>query len=450
MAYPSEIERRRLERFPEQIAVETSTRASRSQTSVVRSSSRCAEPPAAWAWRSAVRAVVSGVRTAGSRGTARHRAGVLAGQVDAAAHELLEYGARPRTRVDRPRTESITSRARAPGLPELLGYQSFDSATAAALEPWLGERAVEHDAPSVLLALATEHLHARRIIRPSLERLLRLMATARAAAHARIEAALTDQLAPDRRVELDALLVAPAGGRSELALLKERAGRVGVAELRRQVERYRRLLELRADRIDLGSLAPARRRQLVAAGMRMTAQAIARLEPARRYPLILAVLAELYLERGDELLDLFEKLLRYADTAPAAASTSSVRRLPANATSLRRSRASSHGSSSSRPRQGSCRWTASSARSVLTRARRGRGPRRRATAARSAAARRPARKPQLPAAPVLDLLRRLSWTPRPPTADCSKRSRRRSAGSTHAAGRRIARRSAEGVANLGA
>ncbi|MGH2701543.1 MAG: hypothetical protein ACRDJ2_07175 [Actinomycetota bacterium] len=40
------------------------------------------------------------------------------------------------------------------------------------------------------------------------------------------------------------LLVAPAGGRSELALLKERTGRVGVAELRRQVGRYRCLLEL--------------------------------------------------------------------------------------------------------------------------------------------------------------------------------------------------------------
>lgn len=45
----------------------------------------------------------------------------------------------------------------------------------------------------------------------------------------------------------------------------------------------------------------------------MTAQAIGRLEPARRHPLILALLAELYLERGDELLDLFDKLLRYAD-----------------------------------------------------------------------------------------------------------------------------------------
>ena len=74
----------------------------------------------------------------------------------------------------------------------------------------------------MLLALACEHLHARRILRPSLDRLLRLIATARATAHVRIEAGLADQLA-GRRAELDALLIAPAGGRSELALLRERA-----------------------------------------------------------------------------------------------------------------------------------------------------------------------------------------------------------------------------------
>jgi hypothetical protein len=57
---------------------------------------------------------------------------------------------------------------------------------------------VERDAPSVLFALASEHLHTRT-----------------------------------------RCSFAPAGGRSVLALLKERAGCVGVAELRREVERYR-------------------------------------------------------------------------------------------------------------------------------------------------------------------------------------------------------------------
>jgi hypothetical protein len=286
VAYPSDAERRRLESFPEQIAVED-LRACFALSD--------ADLELVFAQRGAANRLGLAVQLCALRflgfvpqdlaGLPSTALDFLAGQVDAAAHELLEYGARPRTRVDH------LARVR-----EHLGYRTFDSAAAAALEPWICERAAEHDAPGVLLALTSEHLHARKIIRPSLDRLLRLIAAARAAAHIRIEAAVVDQLAPERRAELDALLVAPAGGRSELALLKERAGRVGVGELRRQVQRYRRLLELGADRIDLGSLAPARRRRLVAAGTRMTAQAIGRLEPARRHPLILAMLAELYLE----------------------------------------------------------------------------------------------------------------------------------------------------------
>ncbi len=82
----------------------------------------------------------------------------LAGQVDAATHELLEYGAWPRTRVDH------LARVR-----EHLDYEVFDGAASVALSGWLCERAVEHDAPSVLLTVACEHLHARRILRPSLD-----------------------------------------------------------------------------------------------------------------------------------------------------------------------------------------------------------------------------------------------------------------------------------------
>lgn len=270
MAYPSDAERRRLECFPEQIAVED-LRACFALSDVDRA---LVFAPRGAANRLGLAVQLCALRFLGFvpqdlAGLPAAALNFLAGQVDAAAYELLEYGARPRTRVDH------LARVR-----EHLGYRTFDRAAAAALEPWLGERAVEHDAPSVLLALATEHLHLRKIIRPSLDGLLRLIATARAAAYTRIDAAVGDQLAPERRAELDALLIAPAGGRSELALLEERAGRVGVAELGRQVGRYRRLLELGADRIDLGSLAPARRRQVVAAGTRMTAQAIARLEPA--------------------------------------------------------------------------------------------------------------------------------------------------------------------------
>ena len=99
MAYPSEVERRRLERFPEQIAVE--------------------DLRACFALSDADRDLVFEQRGASSRlGLAVQLCALrflglvpedlaslpgpalefVAGQVDAAAHELLEYGARGRAR----------------------------------------------------------------------------------------------------------------------------------------------------------------------------------------------------------------------------------------------------------------------------------------------------------------------------------------------------------------
>ncbi|MEJ7894616.1 MAG: Tn3 family transposase, partial [Solirubrobacteraceae bacterium] len=105
-----------------------------------------------------------------------------------------------------------------------------------------------------------------------------------------------------------------AGGcPSDLADLRGRAGRAGVRECLAQVDRYRRLVELGAVEIDVSALPPARRRALEALGRRMTAQQLRRLEPARRHPVVLVLLHALVIERGDELLDLFQKLLRLSD-----------------------------------------------------------------------------------------------------------------------------------------
>ncbi|MDQ2759581.1 MAG: hypothetical protein M3Y17_03855 [Actinomycetota bacterium] len=84
-------------------------------------------------------------------------------------------------------------------------------------------------------------------------------------------------------------------------------------ELKGQVRRYLRLVELGALEIDVTVLPPARRRALETLGRRMTAQQIRRLEPARRHPILLVLLHALVIERGDELLDLFDKLLRLTD-----------------------------------------------------------------------------------------------------------------------------------------
>lgn len=226
-------------------------------------------------------------------------------QTESQPQELLAYGERPQTRSDHLAL-----------VREHLGFHAWDTQVAGVISEWLAERAVEHERPSVLMSLASEHLRARRVERPSVWVLGRMIGAAREAAHGEIAGRLAQQLPQRRRSELDGLLeVDPQLRVSELVRLRAPAGRVGVKGALAQVAKYERLVELRAGDVDLSSLPPSRRRQLAAQAGRLDAQGLARRAsgpaegPARRHPILLVALAELYLERGDELLDLFCRLL---------------------------------------------------------------------------------------------------------------------------------------------
>jgi len=302
VGYPSETERRRLERFPDRIAVED-LRACFALSDRDRSlvfDQRGAET------RLGLAVTLCALRFLGfvpeEIASIPDEALVfVAGQVDAAPHELLAYGARAQTRSDHLML-AMTHH----------GWRRADESERERLARWLIERAVEHDAPATLIALAGEHLRARQILRPPVDTLTRMITTARADAHHHVEQLLDDQLGAKRRDELDALLDGGAG-QSGIANLRGRAHRAGVRELLGQVKRYRRLVELGAIAIDVSALPPARRRALESLGRRMTAQQLRRLEPSRRHPLLLVLLHALVIERGDELLDLFDKLLRLTD-----------------------------------------------------------------------------------------------------------------------------------------
>jgi hypothetical protein len=130
----------------------------------------------------------------------------------------------------------------------------------------LVERAVEHDSPATLQVLVAEHLRARRVLRPPIDTLARMIATARANAHRCVEQLLAGQLAPERRRQLDTLLDAADGQTSAIAELRRRAARTGVKELLGQVAQYRRLVALGAAEIDVSALPPARRARLRRSG----------------------------------------------------------------------------------------------------------------------------------------------------------------------------------------
>jgi hypothetical protein len=303
VGYPNDPERRRLERFPDRIAVEDlrACFALKERDLTLVFDQRRPEN------RLGLAVALSAVRFLGFvpddiASIPDEALRFLAAQVDAAPHVVLGYGARAQTRSDH--LGLVLTH---------LSWRRWDEDDRERLARWLLERAVEHDVPATLIALAGEHLRARCVMRPPVDTLVRMIATARAEAHRHIDELLSDQLNPSRRRELDGLLDGAAGQSSDLADLRRRAGRAGVRELKGQVRRYRRLVELGALEIDVSMLPPARRRALETLGRRMTAQQIRRPEPARRHPLLLVLLHALVIERGDELLDLFDKLLRLTD-----------------------------------------------------------------------------------------------------------------------------------------
>ena len=124
----------------------------------------------------------------------------LAPQLQVPVTAIADYADRAQTRTDH-----LTAVARH------LGYRLPGEVDLAALADWLVERALEHEQPTLLLHLTTQHLRAQRLVRPGITVLERLVAAARERAEAEIFHRVDPLLVPARRAALDALLVTDAG-----------------------------------------------------------------------------------------------------------------------------------------------------------------------------------------------------------------------------------------------
>ena len=87
-----------------------------------------------------------------------------------------------------------------------LGWRACGTGERKQLDAFLLARALEHDAPSVLLQLACDWLRHERIMRPSVGTLSRRVAAARDGARAETYHRLAPLLESPRRARLDALL----------------------------------------------------------------------------------------------------------------------------------------------------------------------------------------------------------------------------------------------------
>ncbi|MDH3730768.1 MAG: Tn3 family transposase [Acidimicrobiia bacterium] len=237
-------------------------------------------------------------------GAAPHESvGFVADQVGAVPADLVEYTDRAQTRSDH-----------VAAVERHLGFRKPERGDLKRLGDWLTERALEHDRPTVLFRLACDWLLAEGLVRPGVTTVERSVIAARQRATEETFLRVAPQLDPEMRVQLDGLLdVDDEVGMTRLVWLRRpTAGSVPVV-IREHLDRLALLRTLRADQLDLSGVNPNRVRHLAQLGRRMTPQAIARLEEARRYQILAATVADELVRLTDDVLDLFDVALATVD-----------------------------------------------------------------------------------------------------------------------------------------
>jgi TnpA family transposase len=230
----------------------------------------------------------------------------LAVQLGVPVGALASYGARAQTRTDHLKLAA-----------QRLGWRTAEANGRAGwkrLREFLVGRALEHDVPSVLFRLATEWLSSDevRMVRPGVVALMREIASARGAADSElfglVEPILTAN--PALPGELDGLLVVPEEmSVSRMVWLHRGSTTYSPSGIKGELDKIRFLRGMGVDTLDVSVIPEARRRQLAGIGRRLRAQAIGRRDPDKRYPLLLATVAECYVEVLDEVVQMFDQAL---------------------------------------------------------------------------------------------------------------------------------------------
>ena len=189
-----------------------------------------------------------------------------------------------------------------------LGFRPATPMDVYALQTWLLARALEHDKPTLLLQLACEKLYRERIVRPGVTRLERFVATAREQAHEETFRQLTPLLTDERKTLLDGLLQPDATtGRTLLSWLRQEAVSHAASHIIATLTKIVFLHDAGVGQWYLASLNPNRAKWLAQIGWKSTNQALQRMAPARRYPVLVAFLQQALLHHTDVAVELFDQ-----------------------------------------------------------------------------------------------------------------------------------------------
>ncbi|MBV9728827.1 MAG: Tn3 family transposase [Pseudonocardiales bacterium] len=222
----------------------------------------------------------------------------LAEQLGLDPGALRGYGKRAHTRSDH--------------LNKVARYLGWKTAAAGSremkeLEQFLLDRAMEHDSPTLLFNLGREYLMSAKVIRPGAVTLAKMVGTARASAAELTSQKVAHLLTSQVRQDLDLLLVDDIGlGMSRLAWLTIPAVDATASAVKTSIEKLTWLRSMDAHLLDLSMLPNERRRFLATVGRRSTVQGLQR-RMERRYPILLALVAQSAVDQLDEVVALFDQ-----------------------------------------------------------------------------------------------------------------------------------------------
>jgi hypothetical protein len=215
----------------------------------------------------------------------------LADQLGVDPDALRSYGRRAKTRTEHLRLVA-----------KYLGWRLPTTLELKELDEFLLARAMEHDSPTLLFRLGCEYLISARVIRPGPVTVVERVAHARAEAQRETFDRLAHEFSETRCAALDGLLVTdPEVRMTRLRWLSTGPVEASPAAVKAEVAKLGFLRGLGADTLDLSVLPAERRRFLATVGRRLTAQALERRDPQRRYPILLTLLAQSATDVLDEV-----------------------------------------------------------------------------------------------------------------------------------------------------
>jgi TnpA family transposase len=224
----------------------------------------------------------------------------VADQLQLSPADLVDYADREETRWEQ-----------LPLVRQHLGFRRVRHDDRNNLIAWLGERALEHDRPNLLLQQGCERLYQLRLVRPAVTTMEELVADARQWAEAKSIEVLVNPLPTRIQKALDTLLVHnEERGKAPVLWLRRFATGHSDKKILEALEKLAFIRQWAVTTWQVDELPPSRLKNLAQIARYTSTQGLKRKKPeGKRYAILVAFLFWAHEKTIDELIELFDLCL---------------------------------------------------------------------------------------------------------------------------------------------